>query len=124
MEHIKNSLLAVLAGVAALALLIGIGFGLNYVGLIQFRFFAPRAEQVRYDTFKQSQAYNDGMLTDLEDIQREYLSATPEQKITLRELALHRFAAYPQERMPADLQAFYASLKAESQLSKPAGVEK
>ena len=87
-----------------------LGFAGDYLGLLKFGFFAPRVEAVRYSTFKESQAYNDGMLRDLQDIKREYLKATPEQQIMLKEIAIHRFSVYPSERLTPDLQTFYATL--------------
>ncbi len=84
---------------------------LNFIGLVNFGLFAPANEQVRYNTFKNSQAYNDGMVTDLYELEREYLKANSDQKDTLKELILHRFAAYPENRMPPDLQNFYENLK-------------
>lgn len=92
--------------VFAAVIVAGLG-GISY-GL--YRTFAPLNEQVRYDTFKNSQAYNEGMLKDLYDLQREYTKATPEQQGALRALIQHRFEAYDRNRLPQDLQAFYASI--------------
>jgi hypothetical protein len=80
---------------------------LSYEG---YKFFAPRYEQVRYDTFKQSQAYNDGMLRDLYDLQREYNSADAEHKGAMKALIIHRFEIFDKNRLPADLQTFYFSV--------------
>jgi len=88
-----------------------LAFLANSLGFVSFAFFAPKVEQVRYNTFKQSQAYNDGMLNDLQDLKREYLKATPDQQVALRELTLHRFASYDVNRLPADLQSFYFNLQ-------------
>jgi len=88
--------------------LLALGFG--GIGYMCYRTFAPLNEQVRYDTFKNSQAYNEGMLKDLYDLQREYLKATPEQQGALRALIQHRFEAYDRNRLPQDLQAFYVSI--------------
>ena len=78
----------------------------NMLGFAQFAFFAPRIEQVRYDTFKQSQAYNDGMIRDLENLKLQYMQANPEQKAALRGIVLHRFSVYDTNRLPTDLQVF------------------
>jgi hypothetical protein len=99
-------------GIAVLALitLVALGFGLNYAGYWQYSFFAPRMTAVDNKVFHESQQYNDGMLRDLENIKREYQSATPEGKQALRATALHRFEIYPRERLTPDLQNFYDSL--------------
>jgi hypothetical protein len=100
------------AGVAAQMVIwtsvLVIGFSaISYVG---YRVFAPATEQVRYDTFKNSQSYNESMLKDLYDLQREYIKANTDQKAALRALILHRFDSYDKNRLPADLQAFYSTL--------------
>jgi hypothetical protein len=85
--------------------------GLGYISYLAYAFYAPKYEQVRYDTFKESQTYNDGMLRDLQNIQMEYLKANDEQKSALKAIALHRFSVYPEDKLPADLRNFYDSLK-------------
>lgn len=87
-----------------------LGFVANMTGLASFKFFAPKVEQVRYDTFKEGQAYNDGMTRDLQNLRLQYLQATPDQQVALKGIVLHRFSAYDTSRLPPDLQAFYASI--------------
>lgn len=83
----------------------------NVMGFANFAFFAPKVEQVRFDTFKQSQAYNDGMLRDLQNLKLEYLKGDADQKAALRGIVLQRFSVYDATKLPPDLQAFYNSLK-------------
>ncbi len=64
------------------------GFVGNLLGLFSFAFFAPKVEQVHYNTFKESQSYNDGMLRDLQNLKLEYLRGTPEQKAALQALVI------------------------------------
>ena len=85
------------------------GFIADGLGLISFGFFAPKIEQVRYNTFKQSQSYNDGMVRDLENLKMAYLQGNAEQKAALLAIVLHRFSVYSGQ-LPPDLEAFYASL--------------
>jgi hypothetical protein len=84
--------------------------GFSLISYAGYAFFAPRYEQVRYDTFKQSQAYNDGMIRDLQELKRDYIAANDEQKIALKALTIHRFEVYDINRLPSDLQSFYYSL--------------
>lgn len=99
---------AVIGGLLALAALVFIGQALDF-GL--FKTFAPKYEQVRRNTFEQSQAYNEGMRRDLESIRNDYLASTdPSAKAALRATFIHRAEGYPNE-LPADLQAFYQRLK-------------
>jgi len=84
--------------------------GLGYISYMAYAFYAPKYEQVRYNTFKESQAYNDGMLRDLQNLRMEYIKSNDEQKAALRAIALQRFSVYEINRLPYDLQAFYNSL--------------
>lgn len=103
----RDSLKVAAAIFASLAAL----FALAYLGLNFDRFFAPRQEALRNQVFHESQAYNDGMLRDLENMQMQYNDATPAGKDALRAIALHRFSIYPQDKLPANLLAFYSQLK-------------
>lgn len=88
-----------------------LGFVTNMAGLWSTSYFAPKVEAVRYKTFQESQSYNEGMVRELETIRLQYATATPEQRIILKDTALHRFAVYPGDRLSPALQAFYASLQ-------------
>ena len=97
-------------GILGLIGLLALSFVLSYTGYAQYSFFAPRYAAVDNKVFHESQAYNDGMLRDLENIKREYQSATPEGKAALKATAIHRFEIYPRDRLTPDLQNFYDSL--------------
>ena len=84
--------------------------GLGYISYLAYAFYAPKYEQVRYDTFKQSQSYNDAMLRDLQDMRMEYIKANDEQKAAIKYIAIHRFSVYDIDRLPVDLRAFYMEL--------------
>jgi hypothetical protein len=60
-------------------LLIAVGFALDFAGLIYQRHTAPYAEQTRYNTFKGSQSYQDGVAIDLDDLCRQWRTATDQQ---------------------------------------------
>jgi hypothetical protein len=98
-------------GILALVGLIALSFVFTLAGFAQFAFFAPKVMKVQNQVFQQSQQYNEGMVRDLENIQRQYLAATPEQKQALKALAQHRFEVYPFDQLPPDLQNFYRSLQ-------------
>lgn len=83
----------------------------NAAGWISFSFWAPKMEQARFNTFKESQAYNDGMLRDLQELRLNYISATPEQQQAMKSIILHRFSIYDTARLPTDLQLFYHSIQ-------------
>lgn len=77
----------------------------------QQRVFAPIQEQTRHDVFKQSQAYRDGMVTELENMQMQYLQATPEQKPGLASLILHRAASVNRADLTPELRSFLSEIQ-------------
>jgi hypothetical protein len=106
MEKIRFTFYAllVLVGIAALA------FFANGLDLGLSSYFAPRQEQVRRNTFEQSQAYNEGMRRDLENIRNQYLTANdPAVKAALADTFRHRAEGYPNQ-LPPSLQQFYNSI--------------
>lgn len=80
-----------------------------------YKVFAPKYEQVRYDTFKQSQSYNDGMAQQLQSFWIEYTNphTSPEHKQALASTILHRFADYDDSRLSPDLGNFLRQLRRE-----------
>jgi hypothetical protein len=76
-----------------------------------YKYFAPRTEQVRRETFEQSKAYNEGTAQELRRMQLEYVKATPEQKAALASIILHQMAGYDEEKLPYDLREFLRSIK-------------
>ena len=97
-------------GFFALCVLIATG---GYANWASVNYYTPKYGSTRSETFKQSAAYNDGMVRDLEGIQLQYQAASPAGKEALRALALHRFEVYPVERMTPDQRNFYNQLKAQ-----------
>lgn len=103
----------VFVGLGILAAIIGLCFVLNLAGLASFSFFAPKAEQVRYNTFKESQAYNDGVIRELYAYRIQYDQANPGQKMAMRGAIMHEVSTYPKERLPAELQQFVTRVEME-----------
>lgn len=93
--------------------------GLTWVGqgndFFLYKVFAPKYEQVRRETFEQSRAFNQGMVQELQNMQFEYVKATPEQKEALASVILHRSSGYNLDDsiVPIDLRVFIAQLKQE-----------
>jgi len=103
---------AILAGIGALVLFLAVCFGLNLFGLASYSFFAPKYRAVDNAVYHESEQYNEGMVRDLENLQLEYINATPEGKQSLRAIVLHRFSVYPEDKLPPNLRNFYNDLKA------------
>lgn len=97
---------SVLGFVAFIALIAGISF----LSFKSYEYYAPKYRAVDAKVFKESEQYNEGMLRDLTELQRQYITATDEQKAALRPIIRHRFDAYDITKLPPDLQEFYATL--------------
>ncbi len=100
----KQLFVALLLGVAVITGILWLNYGTTAV-------LAPKYAEIRNQTFHNTAAYNDGMVNDLADLHLQYLGArTQEQKESIRAVILQRFAAYPKDRLPAELRDFYFSL--------------
>ncbi len=82
-------------------------------GFFLYKVFAPKQEAVRRQVFEQSKAYNEGMIEELQNMQMEYIKATPDQKDALASIILHRAAAFDLDNCPPDLRDFIENLKKE-----------
>jgi hypothetical protein len=103
-----KDIFTVIAGIVlATALLFGLAFG-SYK---MYEFFAPKYTAVDAKVFKESVQYNDGMIRDLSELQRQYITADDAGKAALKPIIIHRFEVYDENRLPADLRSFYNSVK-------------
>ena len=102
---------AIFAAVGAVIVLCGLVFSLNMFGLANYKFFAPQYRAAENQVFKESEQYNDGMVRDLENLQMEYMKANADQKAALKDIILHRFAVYDENRLPGNLRSFYNDLR-------------
>jgi hypothetical protein len=96
------------AVVIALMALVWIGAANN---LALMKVFAPATEQVRRETFENSKAYRDGMIQELRAMQFEYMRADEAHKAGMKNVIRHRLAGFPEDAIPADLQAFIKEIE-------------
>lgn len=95
-------------GLSILALigLLALGWVLAGNSLAMKKKFDPAFEQVRRETFEGSKAYRDGMIQELRAMQFEYMRADDAHKAGMKNVIRHRLAGFPEDAIPADLQAF------------------
>jgi cell division protein FtsW (lipid II flippase) len=102
--YIVGAVLAVLAAFTLVAFLV--------TGDLWFyKTYAPKYEQARYNTFKQSQAYNDGMAQQLSHYRLQYQQADASGKALIRSTVLHDYAGYDSSHLSPDLASFLDSLQ-------------
>jgi hypothetical protein len=95
----------VLAVIAFVAVVVG----LSELGYQLDKHYQPLQEQVRANTFAQSQTFNEGMVRDLQNLRLQYLAVgeTADQKTAIRDTVRQRYAAYDPAKLPSDLALFY-----------------
>lgn len=111
MKDVAKLALAVIEGLVVLFLL---GWAVQGNSFFMFKFFAPKYEQVRRETFEQTKSYRDGMTTELRNMQMDYAKATKEQKTAIRSIVLHRVNGIVESDLPYDIQQFVSELRKEN----------
>lgn len=100
-------ILAIVGGVVGIGAFV---WGVAYHDLLFTAFFAPKYENVRRNTFEQSKSFRTGAIQELQNMQFEYIKASPEHKAALADIIRHRAAEVPADAMPTDLQNFISNL--------------
>ncbi len=99
--------LAVIGGVLGIGALT---WGITYHELIFTSFFNPKFEDVRRNTFERSKSFRTGTVTELQNMQFEYIRSDAAHKKSLADIIRHRAAEVPADAMPNDLQSFISNL--------------
>jgi hypothetical protein len=106
------------AGIIILVLVFALGLGWIVQGndFFMYKVFAPQYENTRRQVFENSKAFNQGMVQELQNMQFEYIRASPEHKAALASVIIHRAADYnlDQPQVPSDLRNFIVQLKSDS----------
>lgn len=100
---------ATLITIGTFILLFGSGWVLQSNHLAMFKFFAPKYEQARRETFEESKSYRQGAIQELQNMQFQYEQADDSHKAALASIILRRAADF--QDLPADLQIFIKQLK-------------
>jgi hypothetical protein len=97
-------------GTLAAVIVAVIVFSVLVFGL--YGFFQPRYVEVQYQTFKQSQSYNEGMVQQLAAYRVQYHAAISQgEKDAIRSTVLEQFASYNESNLPTDLSKFLNQMK-------------
>ena len=97
--------------IVAIVLILGVVWIAQGSDFFLFQTFAPKYEQVRQDTFKNSQAYNEGMAKDILALETDYIQAPdPQVKAGLKSVIKQKLAGYDTTKFPPELREFLKSL--------------
>lgn len=98
--------------VASIIGILGLTWILQGSDFFLTKFFAPRYEQVRRETFEQSKAYRQGTVQELEAQYLQYAGTKDEgTRDAIASIALHQVADFPINDLPAHLQTFVLELR-------------
>jgi hypothetical protein len=114
----KDFFLGLLLVIVILLVLSGLGWVVQGNNFFMYKYFAPKQEQVRYDVFKQSQAYNDSTAKDVADYEIQYLHAAPEQQAAIASMILQEVSSYDTTKLPPAQQAFINQLRAKQGMAQ------
>lgn len=90
--------LAIILGIATLT------FGLNYLGLINYQFFAPKYENARREVFENTQSYVEGKRQDLVKYHYEFIrSKSTQDKEAIRMVIIQSFANFDLTKLSPEL---------------------
>lgn len=65
----------VIWGLIIIAIISVLGFAANSAGYLQFKFFAPKIEAVRHETYECGQSHGDGLAREVRQYMDQYRSA-------------------------------------------------
>jgi hypothetical protein len=97
--------------IGILVVVLGLTWIIQGNDFFMYKFFGIKYENVRREIFEQSQAYNQGMVQELDNMMFEYQGADKEHKAALASIFLRRASYYGIEKLPPDLKQFANQLK-------------
>lgn len=110
-EITTKKIVGIVVGVLVVVLVLTwIGQGNDF---FMYKFFAPRQVEVQHEVFKNSQAYVDGMVQNLQQYMLEYQKAEKEHKDALKTVIIRESGKIDEKYLPSDLRAFIHKLKSE-----------
>lgn len=104
-DRVKLALKIIGAFILGFILISGFNLVLRQSGL-----FSPRHVEIDRQVYVTTQQYQEGMRADLQGMRHEYEAGDKERKDAIRASIIRRFSAYPENKMPQDLQIFYRAL--------------
>jgi hypothetical protein len=96
--------------IVVILFLVGMGWVISYNDYSLMKYFAPRQEQVRHETFECSASHTDGLVRELRQIRDQYQHADAAGKAALADTYKHDMDGYSCGDLPSDITAFRSAL--------------
>lgn len=103
MKKMKVAFYAILGFIGVLVIV----FGLNYLGLVNFRFFAPKYEDARRKVYENTQSYVEGKRQTLTKYYNEWRKSDPDEKSAIRAVVLQEFANFDTDKFTTKQREWY-----------------
>lgn len=103
----------ILIVIASTILFIGVLFGLQYLGLANYKFFAPKYQNAQREVFENTQSFTEGKRQDLIKYYHEWLNSDKDGKSALKELVIDDFANYDINKLTPSEQNMYNKITEE-----------
>ena len=88
-------------------------FGLQYLGLVNYKFFAPKYQNVQREVFENTQSFTEGKRQDLIKYYHEWFSSDKQGKEALKEMVIDDFASYDISKLTPSEQNMYNKITEE-----------
>ena len=101
------------AGIAGIALILIILFGLEWLGIGWTGYFGPKKQAVRRKVFEESKSYSHGRIQDLAKYYKEYnMAKSQDEKDTIASVIRFRFAEFDADKISsAKLYRFLVNIR-------------
>lgn len=97
---IKDTLAFIFGTIIAIAVVIGIGFGINYLNLLSYSFFAPKYEDARRNVFENTQSFVDWKNQEIDKYYMEFSrSDSDKEKKAISSVLIHSLAWVDEEKL-------------------------
>src|SRR3990167_3673962 len=91
----------IVAGILAFAVLLVLVFGLTWLGIEWRVFFGPKSENVERKIFKETRAYNEGMIQQLARYRLQYVQTKDEvERTAIKSTVRQMFEEYDPSKLP------------------------
>lgn len=103
----------ILIVIVSAILFIGVLFGLQYLGLANYKFFAPKYQNAQREVFENTQSFTEGKRQDLIKYYHEWLNSDKDGKSALKELVIDDFSNYDINKLTPSEQNMYNKITEE-----------
>lgn len=100
----------ILAYIVTVALVLGLGFGLTYLSLLQFGFFAPKFEAVKREVFVNTPSFILGKEQELAKYRGEYLLGDDTKKEIIKSVIEQSVAGVNRSQLSIQSKSFLSDL--------------